>query len=39
MCIFFLTTTILTHENAYKDSEYYEIINNTHKIKQSGELL
>ena len=26
-------------ENAYKESEYYEIINNTHKIKRSDELL
>ena len=23
----------------YKESEYYEIINNTHKIKRSDELL
>ena len=27
MCIFFLTTTILTHENEHKESEYYKIIN------------
>ena len=39
MCIFFFFFSILTHENAYKESEYYEIINNTHKIKRSDELL
>ena len=39
MCIFFLTTTILTHENEHKESEYYKIINNAHKIKRSSEIL
>ena len=32
MCIFFLTTTILTHENEHKESEYYKIINNDELI-------
>lgn len=39
MCIFFKTTTIYTDKNRHKELEYDEIINNTHKIKQSGKLL
>ena len=38
MCIFFKITTILTQENTYKESEYYEIINNIHKIRRGNEL-
>ena len=33
MCIFFLTTTILTHENEHKESEYYKI-----NVKEKGKV-